>query len=139
MRIGFRVVLYILLLNLTCGLLYVAAVPGTLQSQILVGTGDPQEYSERFNASEFMNQTSPGLSSILTYAGHIWSALTVAWNAMRFTVLGFPTMLQQIAGNIADASARATFLNISYVLEAVFGFVIFMWLFELVTGRSVED
>jgi len=139
MRIGFQLVIFLIILNLVSGLMYTLGVPGTAYSNILPGTGSVEEYAERFNATEFMEGTQPEVSSLLTYTGHIWSGLQLLWNGIRFVLLGFPTMLQQIGAQIPDPTASAAFTNISYVLYAVFSLVIFFWLFQLLTGREVED
>lgn len=139
MRIGFNIVMYIMLLNLVCGLMYVLAVPGTEFSNVLYGTGDTEEYEERFNATEFMDKTEPEASDAFTFVGHIWGGLQLIWNGIRFTVFGFPTMLQGIGGQIGDPTAKAAFGNISNILIVATSFIIFMWLYQLLTGRRVED
>lgn len=126
-------------LNLVSGLMYVTSVPGVGFSQILSGAGSPEDYAERFSPEGFMNATNPGISAIISFVGHLLSAIDIMWTAIRFTVLGFPTMLQQIGLQIGDPTAKETFTNFSYVLYAVFSSVIFVWLFQLVTGREVEE
>lgn len=138
MRIGFQLVMFVLILNLTCDLMYIVSVPGTAYSDVLTGTGTPAEYQERFNASTFMNRTQPQASITFVYLGHIWSGLQLVWNAIRFTVFGFPTMLQQIGSQVSDPSAKVAYTAISGVLYAVFSVIIFMWLYQLFTGREVE-
>ena len=139
MKIGFQIILYLLILNLVCGLMYVSSVPGTEFSNLLYGTGDVEDYEERVNPEEFMNQTEPKVSTIFTFVGHIWSSLQLIWNVVRFTVFGFPTMMQGISGQIGDPVAKATFTNIANVLYVVFSFIILLWLYQLLTGRQVED
>ena len=136
MRIGFQVVLFILILNLTTGLMYQTSVPGTAYSNVLTGTPSSENITERFNASSLIN---PEPSMTITFVGHLLAALNAMWMAIRMVVVGFPDMLAQIAGSIPDPSARATFTSISYVLYGVFSIIIFMWVFQLVTGRQVED
>jgi len=139
MRIGTQLVMFLVILNLVSGLMYTLNVPGTAYSNILPGVGNATDYSTRFNASEFMESTQPEVSSVLTYVGHIWSGLQLVWNAIRFVVMGFPTMLEQIGGQIQDPAASVAFTKISHVLYAIFSFVFFFWLFQLLTGREVED
>jgi len=139
MKIGFKLILYLMILNMVSGLMYITSVPGTGYSQILSGTGSPEEYAERFSPSGFMNATNPGISAIISFVGHLLSAIDVMWTGIRFTVLGFPTMLQQIGLQIGDPDAKAAFTNVSNVLYAVFSAIIFIWLFQLVTGREVEN
>jgi hypothetical protein len=138
MRIGFQLVLYILILNLISGMMYALNVPGTERSNILTGTGNVTEYQERFNPGEFLNATEPEASTTFTFIGHIWNGLNVIWSAIRFTVFGFPTMLQGIGSQIQDPAAAAAFTNIANVLYAIFSFIIMMWLYQLLTGRNVE-
>lgn len=139
MRIGFQIVLYILLFNLVCGMLYAISFPGTEFSNVLYGTGDIEDYEERFNATEFMDKTEPEASDAFTFVGHIWGGLQLIWNAIRFTVFGFPTMLQGIGYQIGNPEAKGVFDNISNILIVATSFIIFMWLYQLLTGRRVED
>lgn len=138
MKIGFQLVLYIIILNMTCGLLYNISAPATGETNILAGQGDPQDYADRFNTTRFLNETTPSASAIYTYTGHIWSALLVVWSAIRFVVAGFPYMLIQIGGEISDPTAKLAFTSFSYVLGATFSLIILMWLFQVLTGREVE-
>lgn len=139
MKIGFQITFFVLLLNLIAGLMYASSVPGTDFSNILTGTGNTTQYEERYNASEFMERTEPEASTAFTFVGHIWGGLQLVWNAIRFTLLGFPTMLQMIGDQIQDATAKRTYGYITDVIYVAVGFIYFMWLYQLLTGRRVED
>lgn len=135
MRIGFQAVMFIIILNLVTGLMYTLSVPGTGQSNILAGGPTAENITERFNASAFHE---PETSTLITFVGHIWSALTTMWVAIRFVIAGFPAMLWQIGTQIEDPVTKVAFTSIAGVLFAVFSVVIFVWVFQLLTGRDVE-
>jgi hypothetical protein len=118
--------------------MYALKVPWTQRSTFLTGTGNVSEYQERFNPGGFLNATEPKASTAFTFIGHIWNGLNVIWNAIRFTIFGFPTMLQAIGSQIQDPSAASAFTNIANVLYAIFSFIIMMWFYQLLTGRNVE-
>lgn len=139
MRSGYQITLYLLIFNLICGFMYAASVPATSRSNILTGTGSSSDYQERFNATEFMERTEPEASTAFTFVGHIWGGLQLVWNAIRFTLFGFPTMLSQIGGQIQDPTAASTFSDMANILYAVIGFIYFLWLYQLLTGRRVEE
>lgn len=138
MKVGFQVVLYILIFNLTCGLVYAISVPGTQFSNILTGTGDVEDYQERVNPEEFMNKTSEEASNIFTFAGQILTGLSLVWDIIRFTIGGLPTMLIGIGGQLTP-EAKPAYNAITAVLIAVEGFIVFLWLFQVFSGRQVED
>lgn len=139
MRIGWHIILYLFLFNMICGLLYAISVPGTSFSNILYGTGDTEDYQERVDPGALMNKTDPEASETFTFVGQIWNGLSLIWDSIRFTVFGFPTMMQGIGDQIQDPTAKTAFTNISTILYAAIGLIISFWIYELLTGRKVED
>lgn len=139
MQIGFHVVLYLFIFNLVCGLMYAVAVPGTEFSNVLAGTGNVTETQERVDPSKMLNETKPTSTGFFSWIEPIWRGLSLIWNAVRYTIFGFPTMLQGIGYQIQDPTAKAALVNIGNVMFAVLSLIGILWLFELFTGRKVED
>lgn len=139
MKIGFQVILYILILNMVSALMYQTSVAGTSQSDILAGTPNATNITSAFNTSDFMSESRSFISEFLTFTGHIWGALNTVYLAVRMVLFGFPDMLNQIGYQINNPSARLAFTSFSYLLYAVFSIVIFIWFFEILTGREVQE
>lgn len=139
MKLGFKLVLYVLILNLVSGLIYTLGVPGTEYSYSATGSGSAEDYVERFNSTEMMENQQPGIIATFPYLGNIYGTIMYLWNAVKFIVAGFPTLLSQLAGFIPDGEGRVAFQAISVILGALFSFIIFGWLFQVITGRQTED
>jgi len=138
MKIGFQVVLFILLFNMVCGFIYTIGVPGTEYSNILGGAGNSTDYEERFNATEFMKKVEPEASETFTFVGQVWSGLQLLFNAITFVIAGFPLMLIGISGQIGDPAAKLAFDSFAAIITATTYFIVFLWLYQLLTGRSVD-
>jgi len=138
MRIGFHVILFVLLFNLVCGLAYSLSFPGTEYSNVLGGTGDTEDYDERFNATDFMEKVEPEASETYTFVGNIWSGLQLIWNAISFVVAGLPILFIGISNQIADPAAKSAVQLFGAVICTGAYFIIVLWLYQLFTGRSVD-
>ena len=139
MKLGFKLIIYILILNLVSGLMYTLAVPGTEYSYSTPGTGTPDDYAQRFNATDMMETQQPGIIAELPFLGNIYGTIMFLWNAVKFIVVGFPNLLWQLGGFISDEAGRNAYQAICLVLGVVFSFIIFGWLFQVITGRQTED
>jgi len=107
--------------------------------QILYGTGTIEEHQQRLNATRFLNKTDPTAASILSlYFGYIWDGVMKLWNQIGYIVAGFPYLLYRI-GLSVDPSARTTYNAVAGVIIVVQSFIILGWLFQVITGRSVQD
>lgn len=139
MKIGFQIVLFLLALNIVSGLIFTLNVPGTEYSHAVTGTGDAEDYEDRFDAGEMLNETQPGVWANIPFLGNIYGTIMMLWNGLNFVIMGFPALLQQYAGFIPDVAGRNAFTAITLVLRAIFSFVIFGWIFQIITGRQTED
>lgn len=129
------------MLNLVSGLMYATAAPGTEFSTLLLGPDveNIDAYKQRFNATAFLNSTSPSIAIFFPYVGPLLGAIDSAWTAVKFTVLGFPTMLAGVGNQITDPEAKAAFTTVSNVLYVIFSAIMVFWLFQVVTGRETEE
>ena len=135
---AFNIVLFIFILNLVCGLMYAISFPGTQYSNILGGTGNPEDVQERVDPGKFMNKTDPKATEALTFLGAVVNSVLAFWDVVRFTIFGFPTMMIGISGQINDAEAKLVFDAFAGVLVTVMYLIVTVWLFQLWSGRSVE-
>ena len=139
MRIGFQVILYILILNLVSTLIYALQIPGTAYSQV-IQTGSEAEaldLAAKFNSTSLLDQW---MYTPLTvdWLG-IFTFVNLLYNTIRCVLVGFPDLINSYAYAIPDATARGSVLLINYVIYAVESFIIFLWIFQIVTGRRVSE
>jgi len=139
MRIGFQFVLYIIILNLVSGLVYSLNVPGVEYTTPPIGTGNATDYEEKFNPEFLILGISMAPLLAIPFVGHFLAFALIVWSAVSFIVMGFPQMLEGYASFIGDPVAQTALTGVCWVLRGVFSFIIFMWLYQLITGRTVED
>ena len=139
MKIGFQIVLFLLILNIVSGLAFQLNVPGTQYSHAIPGTGDPEDYEDRFNAGKMLNETQPGAWAEFPFLGNVFGTIMMLWNGLNFIIMGFPALLERYAGFIPEVGGRTAFSAITLVLRAIFSFVIFGWIFQILTGRETQE
>ncbi len=143
MKVGFQIVLFIIILNLISGLLYQEQVAGTPNANILQSNDTGTSYADQFNPGTMVNATTSSSSWIqipfASWVMQIAQAVTTLWNGIQVVILGFPHMLYNIAAMIPDASGRDTFNAIALVIIGIETFCVFIWIFEVVTGRDTES
>lgn len=139
MKLGFQVVLYVLCLNLGFGLVSELQIGGSSDSNPVIGTGDPAEYADRFDPDRLANGTQTNfLTDVSTYASII-SGLLLAVKTVSWLLTGFPAFLFSLGGAINDPSARLAYDAVCGVILAILNFVVFFWLYQLLTGREVQN
>ena len=107
-------------------------------SVLIARFGDVEDYQERVDPEGFMNKTEPEAAETFTFVGAAYSALSVVWDLIRFTIGGFPTMMIAISGQVPAGGARTAFNAVAGILIAVTYLIMSLWLFELWSGRKVE-
>ena len=137
MKIGFRLILFIICLNVVTGLVVGLNAPGTGLA-FVPGHANATDMSEKFNSTEMIESASPEILSAIPFLGQIYTAFSVFLNAVNFVIAGFPTMLLAYANYIPDEGGRNAFETIAKGLIALFYFVIFAWVFQVLTGRDTE-
>jgi len=139
MKIGFQVILYLVIFNLVCSLAYVMGIAGTQYGYSLYGSGDIDDTIERLDPQKFINQTKPSQWVVIEFLGNIANQIFALWNIVEYAIFGFPKFLENIGAAIPNAEARAIFTVLSKVLEATQGLVIILWLVQVITGREMEN
>lgn len=141
MKIGFKAVLFLLILNLVSTMVYAIQIPGTTYTGILYGgsQANATEYAEEFNTTTLLDRWTATPFSGIPIFGDIFSGIMLLFNAIRSIIVGFPDLINSIAYSIVDTTARNAVLTVNYVIYAVFAFITFLWMFQLITGRKVSD
>lgn len=130
--------MFILILNLVSGLVYALSLPGTQYTNVAYQSSNVTDYEARFNTTSLIDRWTATPFSGIPVIGDIFSGLSLVWNGIRFLVMGFPDTVQRMAGYIADPAGRTAFLLIMNVIRALFSFIMFFWVAQFITGRSVE-
>jgi len=140
LKLGFKIVLFLLILNCVSGLIYTIQLPGTEYSYATHVSPSGEDYEEAFNSTKFMENQQPNIIADFPFLGNIYGTILMLWNAVTFVVNGFPALLDQLGGFIPIAgSSRVAYTAICWALRGLFGLVIFGWVFQLITGRQMED
>jgi hypothetical protein len=142
-KVGFQIVLFIIILNLVSGLIYQEQVAGTQNANFLQSNDNGTSYQNQFNPSAMVNATTTSSSWIsipfASWVMQIAQAVITLWNAITVVVTGFPHVLSNIADMIPDTNGQSTFNAIATVIIGIESFLAFMWIFEVVTGRDTES
>lgn len=140
MRITFKIMFFIICLNLASGMVYALDVPGVAYASMPMGQyQNATHYEERFNATNLIADWSDNALKDIPFLGHIISGATLMFNALKFLIWGFPDTLDQFAGLIGSASGRSAFFVIVNVLRALFALVTAIFVIEFITGREITD
>lgn len=139
MKLQFRILMFIVCLNLATGLAIALALPGTEYVQATVPE-DMGDYEEHFNATEIANKWSANPLSGIPVIGDIFSGFYFLWQNIEYLLDGFPMLLTWIGDTyITDASAQTSFQIIAMALRAVYAILMSVVLVEFISGRYFTD
>ena len=139
MRIGFQVIFWIIVLNLVCGLANALKIAGTEYTTAPSGSGDPEDYQDRFDPEAYVNKTQPSVWESLPFLGNVITTLLPFWDAIRFTIFGFPSLLIEFGAMIPDPSGRAAYTLIVAVVLGTQSVIVLAWIVQSWSGRSFQD
>lgn len=131
-------VLFMLCLNIASGLYYSLGIAGSQYSNPIQNSGNPSDYSDRFDPDKIM-PSQPSVLSYFPYLGIVYQGLMPLYNAIMFVFFGFPQFLLQFGGLIQDPLARSGYITIIGAIGAIEFMVMASWIYQLVTGRQVQD
>ena len=139
MKTQFKILLFIVCLNLASGLVVALALPGTeyVQGQ---NPSNTSEYESHFNATETAEQWGATPYSGIPVIGDIFSGFSFLFTNIRYLIDGFPMFLTWIGDTfIIDASAQIAFAVICNVLRAIFALLMSIFVIEFISGRYATD
>lgn len=142
-RIQFKILFFIICLNLATGLAIALQLPGTEYVQATDpgdGQQSPGEYEEHFNATETGEQWGASANIGIPIIGDIFAGfyfLAVNWH---FLIDGFPIFLNWISDTfILDASGRLTFAILSNTLRGLYAVLMSIFFIEFISGRHLTE
>lgn len=138
MTTGFRIILVLLCVNLSCGILYELGLCGVEYAYPSTEVTDLEDMIEDYDPADFINQTDPSVFTDLPYLGYIAPTFSL-WNVITSLVNGFPRLLNGLGQMIPDAEARAAFDIIADALVVLNGLVIGAWFMQTILGRRIQD
>ena len=141
MKIGFELVLFIVLLNVVSTVVYQVAVPGT-EYAVIQQSGSQSNATQmesEFNATTMLGRWKSNPLESLPFVGILFSMVFMMWDVISVVVNGFPALIQSFGYLIGDPVARAAFDVIMTVIRVGFVAIIFFWIFEIATGRPVME
>ena len=142
-KIHFKILLFIVCLNLATGMTIALALPGTEY----VMAGDPSNpasnasyYEEHFNATDIAGRWDTTPFSGIPIVGDIFSGFSFLFQNLQFLIDGFPMFLTWISDTyLIDASARSAFSIISNILRAIYTILMSIFVIEFISGRYMTN
>lgn len=143
MRIGFKLILFMIILNLVSTMVVAIQMPGTTYSGgLYIGTGaNATQYETEYNATNMMSNWAAPISPSygIPLYGDIYGMVIMFFNMVKGVVDGFPTLLTQSINAIPDASARASANQLVWVIRGVYAFIIVAFFVQFISGRKISE
>lgn len=142
MRLQYRILLFMAMLNLSVGVCVALAVPGTAYVSPLVAgnISDAEAYEQQFNATSIGEGWQMRPYSGIPMIGDIFSAFYFFFANFRFLIDGFPYLLDWISDSlIVNAEAKTAFTIMANLLRAVYAILMATFLIEFIGGRQMTD
>ena len=135
MKVQFKILLFIVCLNLATGMVIELSLPGT-EYVTPSNPSNRTEYEEHFNATETVEGWQATPFSGIPVVGDIFSGLQMFWRCMQYLIAGFPLFLVWIGDSfIIDASARLAYDVIVGVLIGIQAILMTVFALEYISGR----
>lgn len=139
MKTQFKILIFMMCLNLSVGIAIGLAVPGTEYVQPS-NPSNTSEYEEHFNATAIAEGWQATPFSGIPVIGDIFSGFNFLFQNIQYLLDGFPMFLTWLSDTyITDASARTAFLIITMALRAIFAVLMSVMAIEFISGRYFTD
>lgn len=147
MKTQWKILLFIVCLNLSIGLLYatqdgesVFHVGGTEYVGQTQAPTNSSEYESHFNATDTVGGWQSNIIVGIPIIGDIFSGLNFLWTNIKYLVDGFPMLLTFIKdAYITDYPAQLAFDVIANALRALFAIMMTLFAIEFISGRIATD
>lgn len=142
MKTQFKILMFIVCLNLATGMALALAVPGTskVPPRDPAGTqSNATEYEEHFNSTKIAKDwRSKGVD--IPIIGDLFAGfqfLALHWD---YLLDGFPMFIELIGNSfLIDESGRIAFFIITNAIRALYAILMAMFFIEFISGRHVLD
>lgn len=139
MKIQFKILMFMLCLNLSVGLAIQLGVAGTEYFQP-TNPSNASEYEEHFNATAIADRWEATPFSGIPIVGDIFSGFQFLFQNIQYLLDGFPMFLQWVSDTyLTDATARLNFSYITNTLRAIFAVLMSIMVIEFISGRYLTD
>lgn len=140
MKLQFKILLFILCLNLATGLVIALGLPGTEYVQAQNPTANPEEYEKNFNSTEIGQSWGATPFYGIPVIGDIFAGFQFLFTHIHFLIDGFPQFLNWISDTyIVDVQARGAFALIANTVRAIYAVLMSIWFIEYIGGRYLTD
>lgn len=141
MRIQWQILLYLIILNLSIGLVIGLGVAGTEYFEPTYSENfDAEAYEEQFNATAVASGWRATPFSGVPIVGDIFAGFNFLWQMLGYMADGLPTLLTWLGNSfISDSSGITAFTLIANALRAVYAILITTFLIEFISGRVFTD
>ena len=143
MKIQWKILLFIVCLNLAVGMTIALQLPGTEYVYPSDPGGTQQDaasYEEHFNATDIANRWGASYVSGIPIVGDIMAAFQFFVLNWQYLLDGFPTFINWCADTfLTDAFSRISFFVIANAFRAVYGILMCMLFIEFIGGRILSD
>lgn len=139
MKLQFKILVYMAIINLTSGMAIALALPGTeyVQGQ---NPSNASDYESHFNATEIAEGWGATPFSGIPIIGDIFSGFQFLWRNLQYLIDGFPMFLTWLGDTyITSASGQTAFFIITNVIRAVFAILMSVLAIEFISGRYFTD
>jgi len=136
----FKILLFMVCVNLGIGLVFAFNVAGTEYVGSSTSPTNASQYESHFNATNIAESWGATPFSGIPVIGDIFAGFQFFFSNIQFLIDGFPMFLTWIGDTfVADATAQAGFSILAMVLRAIEAILISVLLIEFISGRYLTD
>lgn len=138
MKVQFKILLFLVCLNLATGMVIALALPGTEYASATSAGGNVSDYESRFNSTKIAESWEATPFSGIPVVGDVFAGFYLFFTQIRFIIDGFPSLLQWISdAYITSSAGRTAFAVVANTLRAIYAVMMAAFLVYLITGRDI--
>jgi hypothetical protein len=137
------ILIFILILNLTVLMIAdlgdAGVIPGLSYTKHLNATGTSEQFEERFNATDVIEEWEPPTVTI-PIIGDVFGALMFLWKQITFVIAGFPIFLWDLGAVYIETDAGLDVWRIiCTTIGLIFSIYMCWFIFQLISGRITNE
>lgn len=139
LKTQFRILMFMVCLNLSVGLIIGLALPGSEWVQASTPI-NASEYESHFNATEIAEGWESTPFSGIPIIGDIFSGFNFLWVNIQYLLDGFPMFLTWVSDTyLTDPEAKTAFGLIAWTLRGIYAVIMSVMAIEFITGRMFTE